>query len=111
MVDPNYFRSYAALATLTTGGALYYSYHNVSIDTIPVTERRRLRFIGPKLSSIISETSVASLIEQYKGQGALLEDENKYEVCISIVIWFVPSDKNYFLLKWIKALNFKFLLC
>lgn len=78
LVDPNYFRSYAALATLTTAGVLYYSYHNVSIDTIPVTERRRLRFIGSKLSSIISNTSVNSLLEQYKAQGILIEDETKH---------------------------------
>lgn len=86
VVDPNYFRSYAALATLTTAGVLYYSYHNVSIDTIPVTERWRLRFIGSKLSSIISNTSVNSLLEQYKAQGILIEDETKHSVSTSNIL-------------------------
>ena len=80
MVDPHHFSSYTALAILAASSALYYSYHNVSIDTIPVTERRRLRFVGPKLSSIISEYSISAILDEYKSEGALIEEDSKHEV-------------------------------
>jgi hypothetical protein len=74
VVEPNYFRTYSALLTVGATGSLYYAYHNVALDTIPVTQRRRLRFVGPRISRALNQLAVESAISKYKEAGALIDD-------------------------------------